>query len=289
MHRRITGQARDRDPQSRQAGRDARTAGAARRRGGVGRRAWPWRARRDRQRLFAPMQRSRPSRRRRRRSFRPSPTIPDWWSTRSTARPESSRARWAGPSKDFAAAMTRIERLLQERGATTPAQRTRAFRFRTVRRLARRSSRRGRGARRRHAGMAAARHRRLRLRSDVHARRTHAHLRRNDQPRETRPAAAGARACRIAPVPSSSWRRSALTRADAASPRVGEKEAFGVYVHWPFCLSKCPYCDFNSHVRHAAIDEDRFAAPSRARSKRPPRARRAARSRRFSSAAARRR
>jgi putative oxygen-independent coproporphyrinogen III oxidase len=37
------------------------------------------------------------------------------------------------------------------------------------------------------------------------------------------------------------------------------KEAFGVYVHWPFCLSKCPYCDFNSHVRHAAIDEDRFA------------------------------
>jgi putative oxygen-independent coproporphyrinogen III oxidase len=37
------------------------------------------------------------------------------------------------------------------------------------------------------------------------------------------------------------------------------KEAFGVYVHWPFCLSKCPYCDFNSHVRHAPIDEDRFS------------------------------
>jgi putative oxygen-independent coproporphyrinogen III oxidase len=35
---------------------------------------------------------------------------------------------------------------------------------------------------------------------------------------------------------------------------------FAVYVHWPFCLSKCPYCDFNSHVRHAPIDEDRFAA-----------------------------
>ena len=35
-------------------------------------------------------------------------------------------------------------------------------------------------------------------------------------------------------------------------------EAFGVYIHWPFCLSKCPYCDFNSHVRHAAIDEDRY-------------------------------
>ncbi|MGJ5204022.1 radical SAM family heme chaperone HemW [Bradyrhizobium sp. HKCCYLR20261] len=38
-----------------------------------------------------------------------------------------------------------------------------------------------------------------------------------------------------------------------------DSEAFGVYVHWPFCLSKCPYCDFNSHVRHAAIDQDRFA------------------------------
>ncbi|MGJ5009443.1 radical SAM family heme chaperone HemW [Bradyrhizobium oligotrophicum] len=38
-----------------------------------------------------------------------------------------------------------------------------------------------------------------------------------------------------------------------------DSEAFGVYVHWPFCLSKCPYCDFNSHVRHAAIDQDRYA------------------------------
>jgi putative oxygen-independent coproporphyrinogen III oxidase len=40
--------------------------------------------------------------------------------------------------------------------------------------------------------------------------------------------------------------------------RNADTEAFGVYVHWPFCLSKCPYCDFNSHVRHAAIDEPRF-------------------------------
>jgi putative oxygen-independent coproporphyrinogen III oxidase len=35
--------------------------------------------------------------------------------------------------------------------------------------------------------------------------------------------------------------------------------AFGVYIHWPFCLSKCPYCDFNSHVRREPIDEARFA------------------------------
>ena len=33
---------------------------------------------------------------------------------------------------------------------------------------------------------------------------------------------------------------------------------FAVYVHWPFCLSKCPYCDFNSHVRQGGIDEARF-------------------------------
>ncbi|MFL6808588.1 MAG: radical SAM family heme chaperone HemW [Bradyrhizobium canariense] len=44
-------------------------------------------------------------------------------------------------------------------------------------------------------------------------------------------------------------------------PQAGqnERQAFGVYVHWPFCLSKCPYCDFNSHVRHAPVDEERFA------------------------------
>ena len=50
-----------------------------------------------------------------------------------------------------------------------------------------------------------------------------------------------------------------------------ERQAFGVYVHWPFCLSKCPYCDFNSHVRHAAIDEERFTRLSPARSKPRPR------------------
>jgi putative oxygen-independent coproporphyrinogen III oxidase len=31
-------------------------------------------------------------------------------------------------------------------------------------------------------------------------------------------------------------------------------ESFGIYVHWPYCAAKCPYCDFNSHVR-AQIDE----------------------------------
>jgi len=35
---------------------------------------------------------------------------------------------------------------------------------------------------------------------------------------------------------------------------------FGVYIHWPFCAAKCPYCDFNSHVRHTAIDQPRFTS-----------------------------
>lgn len=38
---------------------------------------------------------------------------------------------------------------------------------------------------------------------------------------------------------------------------------FGVYVHWPFCASKCPYCDFNSHVRREPVDQARFVSAFR--------------------------
>ena len=34
---------------------------------------------------------------------------------------------------------------------------------------------------------------------------------------------------------------------------------FGVYVHWPFCAAKCPYCDFNSHVHRGPFDEAAYA------------------------------
>jgi oxygen-independent coproporphyrinogen-3 oxidase len=40
----------------------------------------------------------------------------------------------------------------------------------------------------------------------------------------------------------------------------GRDPGFGVYVHWPFCAQKCPYCDFNSHVRFKGWDEARYLA-----------------------------
>ncbi|MFK7791391.1 MAG: radical SAM family heme chaperone HemW [Devosiaceae bacterium] len=51
----------------------------------------------------------------------------------------------------------------------------------------------------------------------------------------------------------------------AFNPVLGDAQAgFGIYVHWPFCASKCPYCDFNSHVRKAPIDQPRFVKAFRA-------------------------
>lgn len=39
---------------------------------------------------------------------------------------------------------------------------------------------------------------------------------------------------------------------------MADNPGFAIYIHWPFCQSKCPYCDFNSHVR-TQIDEQAFA------------------------------
>ena len=43
-----------------------------------------------------------------------------------------------------------------------------------------------------------------------------------------------------------------------ANPYHAKNDAFGIYIHWPFCAAKCPYCDFNSHVRHKPVDQETF-------------------------------
>lgn len=49
-----------------------------------------------------------------------------------------------------------------------------------------------------------------------------------------------------------------VSQNSAAAPAETEG-GFAVYVHWPFCQSKCPYCDFNSHVA-AHVDQAEWAA-----------------------------
>lgn len=44
----------------------------------------------------------------------------------------------------------------------------------------------------------------------------------------------------------------------AALAELWQERGFGLYVHWPFCAAKCPYCDFNSHVR-SGVDQSRWA------------------------------
>ena len=155
-------------------------------------------------------------------------------------------------AKDFRLAMATVEDKLRARGAQAASQRAAHFVSALCVAWPDGHVEQLRGHGRGHAGVAAARRQGFRLRSDVSARRPRPHLRRDDKRGETRPAAAGQRALASGAGVSQaggglSWQ--ALTA----------RPDFGVYIHWPFCLSKCPYCDFNSHVRHAAIDEARFA------------------------------
>ena len=161
-------------------------------------------------------------------------------------------ARWAGPNKDFNAAMAQIERLLQERGATQPAQRKAHF----------------------VSALCVAW-------PDDHLEEVEARV---DGTLVWPPRGSAGFGYDPAFLPDGHARtfgemtsiekhglpplglglshraRAFVKLAEICLDRAPSKMRFGVYVHWPFCLSKCPYCDFNSHVRHAPIDEDRFAS-----------------------------
>ena len=223
--------------------------------------------------------------------------------------PGVQSARWAGPDKNFRRAMATVEEKLRQCGATTAeraAAPTLSRRCASPGRTAMsRNSRRASPARwyGRRAATRALVMIRCSCRTATRARSAKCRATKNTDCRRAE------RAYRIAPAPSSSSRRRAFpprlrersarqrvgakrrpmtgsARREGASrdrrasrwplpdpPQAGEGEGkFGVYVHWPFCLSKCPYCDFNSHVRREPIDEARFCARTPRRSRRRRRA-----------------
>lgn len=49
-----------------------------------------------------------------------------------------------------------------------------------------------------------------------------------------------------------------MIRSDDPRVTLPGTPGFGIYIHWPFCAQKCPYCDFNSHVRFGGWDEAQF-------------------------------
>src|SRR5215467_571100 len=65
-------------------------------------------------------------------------------------------------------------------------------------------------------------------------------------------------------IPAEAGTQGGKTPSVALGPRfrggddTGAAEPLAVYIHWPFCRSKCPYCDFNSHVRES-VDAARWA------------------------------
>ena len=189
-----------------------------------------------------------------RRRCRRSPTIPASCVDALGGAPGIYSARWAGPAKDFGAAMRAVEDELAALGATTPEQRRAAFVAVLCLAWPDGASETFRGEVDGTLVWPPRGDARLRLRPDVPARRLRPHLRRDDGRGEAWPPTRLGRP--VAPRP-----RLRALRPRKAGRRMSESEpGFGVYVHWPFCAAKCPYCDFNSHVRHQPPDQARFAA-----------------------------
>src|SRR5262249_17387000 len=106
---------------------------------------------------------------------------------------------------------------------------------------------RARNARRAHR-LATTRHRRSRLRSLLPAERGKPDLCRAEQCRGER---------HQPPRPGLPENNRGLL--PVTSPRAPPGAPLGVSIHWPFCRSKCPYCDFNSHVQEG-VDQGRWRA-----------------------------
>ena len=252
---------RRRQPQCRQAPRDRRPDGAVRARGDVGDGELGLPEPDETGTTFEENAASRRSPRPAPPACRRSPTIPACASTRSTARPASTPP--TGRRRPTARATSAMA-MQQRRGGAAGGRRVDAgaahgpLRRGALPRLARRRRgifpRRGRG----HAGLAAARRQRASATIRCSCRTGYdTHLRRDDGRGEARLEAwPGRRRCRTARAPS---RSSPAAEAGIGMTLRERDPGFGVYVHWPFCAAKCPYCDFNSHVRHQPVDQARFA------------------------------
>ena len=97
--------------------------------------------------------------------------------------------------------------------------------------------------------LAAARREGVRVRPGVHAGWIRHHLRRDAVVREAIGSATGEDRLSHRARAFSKFVEGAIVQSDRGNG------LFGVYVHWPFCAAKCPYCDFNSHVHRGAFDE----------------------------------
>src|SRR5450755_4252129 len=105
----------------------------------------------------------------------------------------------------------------------------------------------------------AARRRRLRLRSALPRSRDGPHRRRVAAGKEER-AFASRQGDPLARVTAGIDAMSAAIQAALGAPRFEALPPLALYIHIPWCLKKCPYCDFNSHERRGEVPEARYVA-----------------------------